>query len=200
MRKKALWGLVAAALIVTPAVIGLIVVGGDSGRNQAALVAEGQAAGGYQLVLDNVTPAGQAIDVESYSWGVENPTTIGSATSGAGAGKAKFNEFTIQKKIDEASPILFKQMATGTHSPTATLKLYKGGESKTGNPYVIYTFKTVFITKVDHSGGAPEQPEEEVTFVYGAVTLDTGGTSPTGKPAATSKFGWNQVLNKAEVS
>jgi type VI secretion system secreted protein Hcp len=194
MRRKALWGLVIAALIVTPAVIGLIVVGGDSGRNQAALVAEGPGAAGYQLVLDGVTPAGQAIDVESYSWSVENPTTIGSATSGAGAGKAKFNEFTITKKIDEASPLLFKQMSTGTHSPTATLKLYKAAESK-GGAYVTYTFKTMFISKIDHSGGAPEQPQEQVTFVYGAVTLDAAG--PTGKSA---KFGWNQILNKAEVS
>ncbi len=29
---------------------------------------------------------------------VENPTTVGSATQGAGAGKIKFNEFTIRKQ------------------------------------------------------------------------------------------------------
>jgi hypothetical protein len=30
--------------------------------------------------------------------------TIGSATKGAGAGKIKFNEFTIKKTTDQASP------------------------------------------------------------------------------------------------
>jgi type VI protein secretion system component Hcp len=32
--------------------------------------------------------------------------TIGSASSGAGAGKVSFNEFSITKKIDSASPKL----------------------------------------------------------------------------------------------
>jgi type VI secretion system secreted protein Hcp len=195
MRKKALWGLLAAALIITPAVIGLLVVGGDSGRNQAALVQEGPGADAYQLVIDGVTPPGLAIDVQSFAWSVENLTTIGSATSGAGAGKAKFNEFTITKKVDEVSPVLFEKLAKGTPIPKVTLKLYKGGESKGSGVYMTYTFKTVFITKLDHGGGTPEVPNEAVTFVYGAVTQDVAsGLSTSGKaPAAT--FGWDQTKN-----
>ena len=34
-------------------------------------------------------------------FGVENPTTIGSATGGAGAGKVNFNEITINPGGDE---------------------------------------------------------------------------------------------------
>ncbi len=37
-----------------------------------------------------------AVEVNDFGFGVENPTTIGSATGGAGAGKIKFNEFTIK--------------------------------------------------------------------------------------------------------
>ena len=37
------------------------------------------------------------------AFGIENPTTIGSATGGAGAGKIKFNEFTIKKLSDQAT-------------------------------------------------------------------------------------------------
>ena len=33
------------------------------------------------------------LDLNQVVGGVENPTTIGSATGGAGAGKIKFNEF-----------------------------------------------------------------------------------------------------------
>src|ERR1700720_4537057 len=35
-----------------------------------------------------------------------NPSSVGSATGGAGAGKARFNEFTITKTSDSASPIV----------------------------------------------------------------------------------------------
>jgi type VI secretion system secreted protein Hcp len=191
MRRKALWGLLIAALIVTPAVIGFIVVGGDSGRNQGALVAAGGPTA-YQLQFtaptagSPVTAGKEAIDIDSFSWGAENPTTIGSATGGAGAGKVKFNEFTITKKIDKASPALFKNMASGAHYPTVILTLRRAGESK---PYMTYTMKTVFTTKIDHSGASPEMVSEEITFVYGQVLEQvTDGD-------ATAQAGWNQITN-----
>ncbi len=34
-------------------------------------------------------------EINDFSFGVENPTTIGSAAGGAGAGKVKFSEFTF---------------------------------------------------------------------------------------------------------
>src|SRR5262249_40757702 len=42
-------------------------------------------------------PKPPGVSRNGFTFGVENPTTIGSATGGAGAGKIKFNEFTISK-------------------------------------------------------------------------------------------------------
>ncbi len=51
--------------------------------------------------MGSKTPgAGLGFEIKDFSFGVENPTTIGSATGGAGAGKIKFNEFTIKKTSD----------------------------------------------------------------------------------------------------
>jgi hypothetical protein len=47
------------------------------------------------------------------------PTTIGGATGGAGTGKSQFGDFQINKKIDSSSPVLFKNVAPGSH--------FKGG-------------------------------------------------------------------------
>jgi type VI secretion system secreted protein Hcp len=49
----------------------------------------------------------RAFEIKDFSFGIENPTTIGSATGGAGAGKIKFNEFSITKTTDTASPNFF---------------------------------------------------------------------------------------------
>src|SRR6185503_5867450 len=38
---------------------------------------------------------------DDFSFGVENPTTIGSATAGAGSGKSSFGEFLIHAGGDE---------------------------------------------------------------------------------------------------
>src|SRR5262245_54118469 len=48
-----------------------------------------------------------ALEIKDFSFSIENPT-IGSATGGAGAGKIKFNEFTIKKTTDSASPAFFE--------------------------------------------------------------------------------------------
>src|SRR4051794_39288982 len=44
------------------------------------------------------------IQIKSFDMGIENPTTIGSMSGGAGAGKAKFDELTVEKPVDSTTP------------------------------------------------------------------------------------------------
>jgi type VI secretion system secreted protein Hcp len=196
MKRKVLWVAVAVALIALPAVVGLIVFddgSSSSARRAAALVPAGGTTS-YQLQLIGappvtpVTDGKEAIAVEDFAWGSENVTTIGSATGGAGAGKIKFNEFTIKKSVDKASPALFRNEAAGAHYQTAILTIRRAGETK---PYLTYTMKTVFTTKVDYSGSSGEPVVEEVTFVFGSVTVEVS------EDGVVKQAGWDQVLNKS---
>src|SRR2546422_11006287 len=85
---------------------------------------------GAFLTVDGITgPNGSPclFEIKDFSFGVENPTTIGSATGGAGAGKVKFNEFTIKKTTDKASPLFFKSCVSGTHFKEVKLTVRKAG-------------------------------------------------------------------------
>ena|SRR5947209_3752224 len=131
---------------------------------------------GSFLTVDGINgPNGSpcVFEIKDFSFGVENPTTIGSATGGAGAGKAKFNEFTIKKTVDSASPAFFKNCVTGAHYKTVTLTMRKaGGDSESsGQVFLKYSYSTVFTTKIDWSGPGDEGPEEQITFVYGALGI-----------------------------
>ena len=119
--------------------------------------------------------------MSSWNWSAESPTTIGSATSGAGAGKASFKEFTISKNIDNTSTTLYSLLATGKNIPTLTFKV---GSTLT------YTFSTAFVTKVEQSGDGADG-NENVTFVYGAMSMGnaTAGSTPP-------VYCWSQILNK----
>ena len=120
-------------------------------------------------------------EIKDFSFGVENPTTIGSATGGAGAGKATFHEFQITKKSDSASPIFFQHVATGQHFNTATLTMRKaGGDPQSGTAFLVYKFGTVFTTKIDWSGPGDEGPEEQITFVYGKLAVQYQPQKPNG--------------------
>jgi type VI secretion system secreted protein Hcp len=138
--------------------------------------------------------------LQDFNFGVENPTTIGSATGGAGAGKIKFNEFSIKKTTDVNSPAFFKNCAAGAHYKNVTIAMRKSGgdPSRTTGAYLVFQFETVFTTKIDWSGPGDEGPEESITFVYGKLNITYRQQNSDGtieKPGTTQ--GWDQVLNRS---
>jgi type VI secretion system secreted protein Hcp len=147
---------------------------------------------------DSVYVKNDAFEIKDFSFGVENPTTIGSATGGAGAGKIKFNEFTIKKTTDQASPTFFLNCCIGSHYPAVTIAMRKsGGDTATsGKEFLIFKFDTVFTTKIDWSGPGDEGPEESITFVYGKLAVRYTIQDKSGTQGEQKGAGWDQVMNK----
>jgi type VI protein secretion system component Hcp len=139
-------------------------------------------------------------ELKEFSFGVENKTTIGSATGGAGAGKIQFGEFTITRRTDGASPFFFKNCAVGAHYKLVTLAIRKtGGEvSQAGKPYLVFSFGTVFCTRMDWSGPGDEGPEEAITFAYGALDIAYANQKTDGTLEPLKSASWNQMSNKGE--
>lgn len=140
----------------------------------------------------------KAFEIKDFSFGVENVTTIGSATGGAGSGKIKFNEFTIKKTSDSASPNFFKNCCAGAHYKEVLIEMRKaGGDAMTsGKAFLRFKFDTVFTTKIDWSGPGDEGPEESITFVYGKLGVKYWPQSPEGSMTGTPEMaGWDQVTN-----
>jgi type VI secretion system secreted protein Hcp len=155
-----------------------------------------------------VAPAGEttdktysekkAFEIKDFSFGVENPSTLGSATGGAGAGKAKFAEFNITKLTDSASPLFFKNCVAGIHYGQVTLEMRKAGGDPTsaGKPFLRYIFGTVFTTGIDWSGPQDEGCEEKIKFVYGTLQiLYTPQTKEGTQKAPPPEQGWRQLTN-----
>lgn len=109
-----------------------------------------------------------AIELTSFSWGASNPTTIGSATGGSGAGKGRVSEIVITKSTDSASPVLMRACASGKHFPTVTLR--KAGGSET------YTLSDVVLScQTGGSGGG-----ERITLNFTKISSD-GSLTTQGK-------------------
>src|SRR5215472_4698254 len=76
---------------------------------------------------DDKMKENKAFEIYSFSFGASNPVSIGSQSSGAGAGKVSISSFNIMKKMDSASPALFKNCCEGEHFTTAHVVLRKAG-------------------------------------------------------------------------
>jgi type VI protein secretion system component Hcp len=142
-----------------------------------------------------------AFEINTWSFGIENPTSIGSATSGAGSGKAKLNEFTIKKVIDSASPAFFRNCVAGAHYKKVTLEMRKAGgdPQSSGKPFLTYTFYTVFTTGINYDNGDDVGPGEEIKFQYGVVVIKYQKQKADGTADGVPFMkGWNQIANKAK--
>ena len=119
------------------------------------------------------SPSGSRLfEIKDFSFGAQNPTTIGSATGGAGASKVKFNEFTIKKTTDSASPAFFKGCVAGSHYKQVTIEMRKaGGDPKSaGQPYLPFKNRAPSSPPSNVSRGASKEgPKESISIDYGKV-------------------------------
>jgi len=136
-----------------------------------------------------------ALECLSVTFGVSQAETVGSGTTGSGAGKAKFEEFTIEKYVDLASVALYNACTAGAHFPTVMLANRKaGGEQLL---YLQYAFRMVFVTAINWSGGGGEEmPKETIKFKFGAMGIQYIRQLPSGKAGTPITASWSTTLNK----
>ena len=138
---------------------------------------------------------GKVFEVDDYSFDVEQTLSIGSQSRGAGAGKITFNPFSITRKIDKASPLMYKMACNGTPFQMVVLMLRKAaGTEATGSFFLRFNFKLVAIKTISWSHD-DESPKEEMTFEYGALFMSYGIQEPSGEVKTVIQRGWNRVKN-----
>ncbi len=132
------------------------------------------------------------IEVLSYAHGVSQaPGGTLSAEGALTGGRADHQDFSIVKRLDSASPMLFLKCCTGEHIPRVELELCRATGEKT--LFMKYVFDKCIIASVTPSGSGETEdplPMEEVTFRYSAIhlsyTVTTGGEAGAAFEAAWS--------------
>src|ERR1700730_6172824 len=103
-------------------------------------------------------------EIKEFSFGIENTLNITSASSGAGAGKAEFKEFTIKKQTDKASPSLALTCGQGGHYDLVQLRLRKAAGKWSGgggDVDLAYDVKVVAVKSIEWSGSSGDDVPEE---------------------------------------
>jgi type VI secretion system secreted protein Hcp len=137
------------------------------------------------------------IEIGSISLGIENPTTIGSMSGGAGAGKATFKPLVIKHVVGSSSPNFFLVAATGAHFDLVTFEFVKAGP-QAGKPYFSIGCKMVYVTDIQmDADNGEDQVTEQITLRYGAIQVNYWTQDKTGQLSSTpSSANWSQVLNQ----
>lgn len=134
------------------------------------------------------------IDVLAWSWGMSNSGTthIG---GGGGAGVASFQDISVTKWIDKASPILMLYCAKGDYFPSAKLTVRKAG--KIPIDYLIIEMKQVLVTSISTGGsGGEDRLTENVTLNFAQMAVKYTEQRADGTPGAEPEFRWDIQANK----
>ena len=130
------------------------------------------------------------IEILSFSWGVTNSGSAATG-SGAGSGKATFQDLVVVHNIDKASPELMRACATGTHLKEATITHRKAGKGQ--QEFLIIKMNDVIITGVQHGS---ETPSETVNLTFAKVDLEYKPQKPDGSLDAGIHFKFDIKTNK----
>jgi len=139
------------------------------------------------------------IEVLSFSFGISQAISGSASTSGgATAERANFQDFSIVKTLDKASPKLALACADGTHIKEVKIELCRAGGDKV--KYMEYKMSNCVISSY-HPGGSSQSgqtlPLEEITFNYGKIEwIYTQQKRADGGGGGQVAAGWDLQINK----
>jgi type VI secretion system secreted protein Hcp len=134
------------------------------------------------------------IDILAWSWGVSQSGTM-HAGGGGGAGKAAFQDLSVTKWVDMASPKLLSSASTGKHIKEALLTVRKAGEKPL--EYLKITLNDCLISSVSTGGsGGEDRLTENVTINFGKVKFEYTVQKEDGTAGGVVPFGFDIKANK----
>ena len=134
------------------------------------------------------------IELESFSWGLEQVLNIGSQSSGAGAGKVHYTELTFVARASSATPFLCNLCASGTPM-NAVLTCRKAGGKQ--EEYLKFYFTTVAVARYRSVAvaGTDLIPRDEFSLGFGTYQVEYHPQNKDGSLGAAIKKGWNMIKN-----
>ena len=134
------------------------------------------------------------LELSGFSMSLSNPTTIGSATGGAGAGKVSLDEAKLELGMSNEIVQLLANLTEGHAIKFLEVEAYSPG-GKGAQLVDEYYFDTTQVTSLQTDGTANTLGIDAVKFSHGHVDY-----SETGAIDSTSAQGWDFAANKSWIA
>jgi len=118
------------------------------------------------------------IEIESFSWGVSNPTSARAAGGGGGAGKASFSDLSFTTTISKASPLLFRAAASGKHFTDAVLTSTRRTPNGPPQHYYVIKMADVLVSSYQSSGNTGSGVVDDVGLKFSKLAFAMASSPP----------------------
>ena len=138
-----------------------------------------------------------AIEVEAWSWGLSNSTSVGGATgSTVSAGKPTFERLNVMARVSSASPQLLRACAVGAVIKSVVLSGVRLG-GKAPLEFATYTLSDAFVSSAQQSGSSGDVPSEQLALGFRRVQVDYRPQLPDGSLGKAVTFRYDVATAKA---
>ena len=117
------------------------------------------------------------IDVLSFSFGASQSGSH-STGGGGGAGKVSFQDFSIIKNVDSASPDLFDRICSGQHIQNGVFTARKAGKEQVD--FYKVSFEDVLISSISPGGTGTDVPRESVSLNFASLKIEVRRQTASG--------------------
>jgi type VI secretion system secreted protein Hcp len=138
------------------------------------------------------------IEIESFSLGVEQSARATTSGSGAGVGKATFQDLHFTARQSTATVPMLIKAATGQHIPDAELNLVRLG-SKSASIFYTIKLTDVLISSL-HEGGIASTdvvPADQFSLNFSKVSWSYAAQRPDGSLSTPIEGSYDLQQNKA---
>jgi type VI protein secretion system component Hcp len=138
------------------------------------------------------------LSVDGFDWELKNSSTVGSATGGAGAGKASFSPLTIDIHSLAGLATLFKDAATGGHIKSAELV---GVETVKGKSLEVYKvdLTQLQVSSLQQDPGS-KGVETTLGLGFGQIKITDQPPTTNGKAGTPETASWDLTTNKTAAA
>lgn len=136
-----------------------------------------------------------AIDVLAWSWGGANSASMHLARGG-GAGKATFQDLSVFKHVDSATPALWLATATGKHFNDARLTIQKPG-GDTHVDMLVIDLEDLIVTSIEDAGTTTRIQLESITLNFARFKITYTPQAPDGTPLTPITAGYDIQKHEA---
>ncbi len=136
-----------------------------------------------------------AIEIESFSWGIHNAAAAAKASGESRGGKPSFADLHISKYVDPTSQTIMLHCANGESFDNAELVVLKNLHGS-NVPYLKFTLTTVYVSSYNVTP-AGENPAESISLCYEQFEYQYAPEKPDKKGVqGFVKKKWDVAKNK----